>query len=38
MWFWPVNQMTELVLHLFFVILRTSNTSVPTPGGTRTPG
>ena len=34
MWFWPVNEMTQLVLHsiFFFLILRTPNTSSRTPG------
>jgi hypothetical protein len=32
MWFWPVNEMIELVLYLFFLILRTPNMSSRTPG------
>ena len=32
MWFWPVNEVIELVLYLFFLILRTPNMSSRTPG------
>ena len=31
MWFWPVNEMNELVLYIFFLILRTPNMSSLTP-------
>jgi hypothetical protein len=37
MWFWPVNQMIEHVLCLFFYILRNPNMASGTPGGARTP-
>jgi hypothetical protein len=38
MWFWAVNEMIELVLYLFFIILRTPNLSLLTPQGMRIPG
>jgi hypothetical protein len=38
MWFWPVNEMTKLVVYLFFLILRIRNMSSRIPGSTRTPG
>ena len=32
MWFWPVDEMIELVLYIYFLILRTPNMSSLTPG------